>query len=55
MLKYVTFPYFLHVAEPETRPDLQERAGRWELAQLAIEDSRKARVEYDSAAYRTVP
>lgn len=33
--------------------DLQERAGRWELAQLAIEHSRAARVEYDSAAYRT--
>ena len=42
------------VANPQ-RPDLQERAGRWELAQLAIEHSRAARVEYDSAAYRTVP
>ena len=49
-----TTPLWDFVANPQ-RPDLQERAGRWELAQLAIEDSRAARVEYDSAAYRTVP
>ena len=43
------FEYFLGLLN---LPGLQERAGRWEFAQLLVKQSRLARVVFDDGAYR---
>ena len=52
--KILDFSLFLSLPVSWTT-DLQERAGQWELAQISMETSLAIRLEYDRAAYRTVP